>query len=115
MDIEWVRQFCLALPHSTETIQWGDNLVFKVAGKIYAIAALEPGDSWLSFKCTPEMFGELTDRPGIIPAPYLARANWVALETGNALPRSEIKRLLRTSYDLVFEKLPKKTRAALMA
>ncbi len=115
MDIEWVRQFCLALPHSTETIQWGDNLVFKVAGKIYAIAGLEPGENWLSFKCTPEGFGELTDRPGIIPAPYLARANWVAIESENALSRTEIKRLLRTSYDLVVEKLPKKMRAALMA
>jgi predicted DNA-binding protein (MmcQ/YjbR family) len=113
MDIDWVRQFCLALPHSTETVQWGENLVFKVAGKIYAIASLEPGGPWLSFKCTPEEFGELTDRPGIVPAPYLARAQWVALETRAALPREEVRRLLRKSYELVLAKLPKKTRAAL--
>jgi predicted DNA-binding protein (MmcQ/YjbR family) len=113
MDIDWVRQFCLALPQSTETVQWGDNLVFKVAGKIYAIASLEPGDHWLSFKCTPEEFAELTDRPGIVPAPYLARAQWVALESRGALPHEEVKRLLRKSYDLVVAKLPKKTRSAL--
>jgi predicted DNA-binding protein (MmcQ/YjbR family) len=113
MDIDWVRQFCLALPCSTETVQWGDNLVFKVAGKIYAIAALEPGGHWLSFKCSPEEFAELTDRPGIVPAPYLARAQWVALETRGAIPREEVKRLLRASYDMVVAKLPKKARAAL--
>jgi predicted DNA-binding protein (MmcQ/YjbR family) len=113
MEIDWVRQFSLALPHSTDTLQWGDNLVFKVAGKIYAIASLEPGDHWLSFKCTPEEFAELTDRPGIVPAPYLARAMWVALESRGALPREEVKRLLRKSYDLVVARLPKKARAAL--
>jgi predicted DNA-binding protein (MmcQ/YjbR family) len=67
----------------------------------------------MSFKCTPEDFAELTERPGVIPAPYMARAQWVALESQEALPAAEIKKLLKKSYDLVLAKLPKKTQAAL--
>src|SRR5205823_9462165 len=81
MNIDWIRQYCLSLPHTTETIQWGDDLVFKIGGKMYAVAALEPGDHWLSFKCSPDDFTRLVEQMGIIPAPYLARANWVAVET----------------------------------
>jgi predicted DNA-binding protein (MmcQ/YjbR family) len=113
MTIDAVRKFCLALPHTTETVQWGDDLVFKIGGKMYAVAALEPHAVWLSFKCTPEEFGELIERQGIRPAPYLARAKWVALETPDALGAAEIKRLLRGSYDLVAAGLTKRDRATL--
>jgi predicted DNA-binding protein (MmcQ/YjbR family) len=68
----------------------------------------------MSFKCTPEDFAELTERPGIVPAPYCARMHWIALETEAALPRAEIQRLVRIGYDRVFAKLPKKTQAALL-
>ncbi len=87
MDIEWVRRCCLSFPHTSEKVQWGNNLVFKIAEKIYAIAALEPGEIWLSFKCAPDEFAELIERPGIVPAPYLARAQWVALEREDAAAR----------------------------
>jgi predicted DNA-binding protein (MmcQ/YjbR family) len=114
MDIDWVRQYCLSLPHTTEKAQWQDDLVFKVGGKMYAVAALEPGDHWLAFKCSAEEFANLVERPGIIPAPYLARAHWVALETEDALGRAEIRACLRQAHDLIFAKLPKKTQAALL-
>jgi predicted DNA-binding protein (MmcQ/YjbR family) len=110
MTVEWVRRYCMGMPQAAESVQWGDNLVFKVGGKMFAIASLEPGEIWLSFPCTPESFAELVERPGIRPAPYLARAHWVALETADALPASELKRLLRRSYEMVVEKLPKKSR-----
>jgi predicted DNA-binding protein (MmcQ/YjbR family) len=115
MDIEWVRRYAMSLPHATETVQWGNDLVFKIAGKMYAVAALEPGGHWLSFKCTPEDFTELTEREGIIPAPYLARANWIALETEDAMPAAEIKRRIRESYALVVSLLPRKARLAIMS
>jgi predicted DNA-binding protein (MmcQ/YjbR family) len=114
MSVDWVRRHCLSFRHTTEAVQWGHDLVFKVAGKMYAAMPLEPPfDVWLSFKCTPEEFAELTERPGIIPAPYMARAYWIALENEHALPAAEVKRLLRQSYELVLAKLPKKRRAAL--
>jgi predicted DNA-binding protein (MmcQ/YjbR family) len=115
MNIEWVREQCLSFPHATENVQWGNDLVFKVAGKMFAVVALEPADHLFSFKCTPDMFAELVERPGIVPAPYLARAQWVAFQNAEALPRGETKKLLRKSYDLVVAGLPKKTQASLAA
>ena len=112
MHAERVRRYCLSLPHVTESVQWGDDLVFKIGGKMFAVTVLEPAKVWLSFKCSPEEFAELVERPGIIPAPYSARYHWVALEAEDALPALEIERRLRRSYDLVLEKLPKKARAA---
>ena len=108
MDLTWLRRYCLSLPHATEQVQWGSDLIFKIGGKIFAGAPTEPSRICLSFKCTVEEFAELIERPGIIPAPYCARYHWVALETEDALSRAELKRLLRQSYDLVFAGLRKK-------
>lgn len=115
MDIDWVRDHCLSLVHTTELIQWEDALVFKVGGKMYAVASLEPGETWLSFKCSSENFAELIERPGIVPAPYMARAQWIALESGAALPRAELQSLLAEAHALIFAKLPKKTQSQLSA
>jgi len=114
MDLEKIRQYCLSLPHVTERVQWGNDLLFSIGGKMFAVAGLDAKyPTKLSFKCTPEKFAELVEQEGIIPAPYVARYHWVALETKNALTSSELKHQLRRSYELVFEKLPKKTRTAL--
>jgi len=113
MDREHVRRICLAQRGATEVIQWGDALVFKVAGKMFAMMNLEPAPTALCFKCTSEEFADLSERPGCVPAPYLARAEWIALETLDALPAREIEQLLRRSYALVVAKLPKKAREAL--
>jgi len=113
MNIEWVRRYCMSMPHATETVQWGAHLVFKIGGKVFAVLALEPAKVWLSVKCSPEDFAELVERPGIIQAPYFARNQWVALETEDALTAAELKRLVKTSYGLILEKLPKKARAAM--
>jgi predicted DNA-binding protein (MmcQ/YjbR family) len=85
--------------------------VFKVGGKMYAVAPLEPAPVCISFKCTDESFVELTERPQIIPAPYMARAKWVAAESPEAISRAELAELLRVSYELVFAKLPKRVQA----
>jgi predicted DNA-binding protein (MmcQ/YjbR family) len=82
---------------------------------MFAVARLEPAPVWLSLKTSPEEFAELVERPGIIPAPYLARAHWVALESESALPRNELERLLRLAHSLVVAKLPKKLQAGLLS
>jgi predicted DNA-binding protein (MmcQ/YjbR family) len=115
MNVEWIRRVCMAFPHATEEVLWGADLVFKIGGKMFAAAPLEPAPVALSFKCTPEDFAELTERPGVIPAPYSARYHWVALENEEALPPAEIERRLRQSYDLVFGKLPRKRQSELAA
>jgi predicted DNA-binding protein (MmcQ/YjbR family) len=114
MDASWIRDLCLSFPSVTEHVIWGNDLTFKVAGKMFAHAVLEPAPVWLSFKASPENFYDLTERPGIIPAPYLARAQWVALETKDALSSPELAALVRDSYDLIVAKLPKKTRDSLL-
>ena len=116
MNLATVRQFCLALPHATEEVLWGQDLVFKIGGKMFAALPLEPSPTkplQLSFKCTPAEFAELCEREGIFPAPYAARYHWAALESWKALSQAETERLIQSSYAMVFDKLPKKTRLTL--
>ena len=113
MNADAVRRICMRFPHVTEQVQWEDDLVLKIGGKMFAVVPLIPAKVTLSFKCTPGDFAELTEREGIIPAPYLARAQWVALLPGTTLSQAELKRLLRRAYDLVLAKLPRKIQAEL--
>jgi predicted DNA-binding protein (MmcQ/YjbR family) len=113
--LDSVRAFCLSLPHATEDVQWEHNLLFRIAGKMFCIANLEPAVSptKICFKCTPEKFAELVEIDGIIPAPYMARNHWVAMLDVDTLRQPEIKELIQASYKMILEKLPKKTQAAL--
>jgi len=107
MTIESLRAFCRKLPEVTEDIKWGHDLCFCVAGKMFSVVSLERPHS-IAFKCTPETFGELIERPGIIPAPYMARNMWVQeQELGEVLDRREVEALVKASYELVVAKLPK--------
>lgn len=119
MDVERLREFLLKLPHVAETVQWGNNLVFwvgdkTIGGKMFALADLDGGEKGvLSFAAGPERFVELVEREGIVPAPYLARAHWVALERWDALRSRELEELLQHAHDLVYSKLSKRTREEL--
>ncbi len=112
MTIETVRAICRRFPGVTEDVKWGSDLCFSVAKKIFVVVNLEPPHQ-IAFKCTPETFGELVERAGIVPAPYMARNMWVREEAlGDALGRAELEELVRTSYDLVVARLPKSKRPA---
>jgi len=103
----------MSLPGATETIQWGDDRVFKIGGKMFACSGLEANSKY-SFKVDAERFLELTDIPGVDPAPYLARAKWIQIDPDHCeLPENELEALVRNSYALVFDKLPKKTQRKL--
>src|SRR6202035_4876480 len=108
MNIDQLRKLCLSFPGATEQIQWGDDLLFKVGGKMFAVARLEPAKIWISLKASTENFAELTQRPCCLPAPYLARAKLIALESQDALHDAETAHLLRESYELVLAKLTRK-------
>ena len=108
-----LREYCLLFPGATEQIQWGADLVFKVGGKMFCVACTEVAANVMSFKCDDEMFAEMCERSGIIPAPYMARAKWIALERWDTLSDSELKPLVAEAYRLVKEKLPQKTQASL--
>ncbi|HEX2442953.1 MAG TPA: MmcQ/YjbR family DNA-binding protein [Vicinamibacterales bacterium] len=120
MNIDSLRAYCRTFPNVSENIQWGNDLVLKIGpkqgGKMFAVACLDPATPVkCSFKCTPEEFVELQERDGIIPAPYLARAQWVALERYDALSDAEFRRLLKQAYELVVAKMPARARAATRA
>ena len=110
MNLDTFRDYCLTFPGATENVQWGADLVFKVGGKMFAVASLEPGETKVSFKCTPEEFAELVEEDGIKPADYVARYHWITLLRWDALPDRGIRRLLKDSYEMVSAKLPKSAR-----
>src|SRR3954466_3040419 len=115
MSVDFIRALCMSIPHVTEEVQWEDHLLFKISGKMFAITTLGPVGVRLSLKSTPEKFAELTEIPGVIPAPYMARNFWIALERWDALRRNEMEELIHESYQLVFAKLTKKLQAQLTA
>lgn len=93
MTVDTVRSSCRALPKVTEDIKWGHDLCFIVGGKMFAVVNMEPPHS-IAFKCTAETFGELIERPGIIPAPYMG-APW--LGTCGCRRRNWVKRWIAAS------------------
>jgi predicted DNA-binding protein (MmcQ/YjbR family) len=120
MNVESVRAYLLTLPHVEETMQWGENLVFwtgdkAIGGKMFALANLSPDSNGvLSFAAGPERYAELLEVEGAFPAPYLARAHWIAIRNYNVFPSSELKEHLRNAHQVVFAKLPKRTKDALV-
>lgn len=114
MDNERIREICLALPHVSETLNWGHHLVYwagdrAIGGKMFAMTDLEGiGTGVLWFHCGPERFHELLEMEGIIAAPHLARAHWVAVERWDVLRPREIEDELRHAHQLIFDRLPRK-------
>jgi predicted DNA-binding protein (MmcQ/YjbR family) len=109
MDVDAIRKYCLAFTDVTENLQWGDDLCFKIRGKIFTIVNLD--NPRLCFKCTPESFAQLIEREDIHPAPYVGRYKWVMLERLDALPDRELKDLIGHSYEMVEAAAPKKKKA----
>ncbi len=108
MDFEAAKALCRTFPGSTEDLKWGDDVVFSVGMKMFAHFGNAMPATHVAFKAEDERFLELSDRPGIIPAPYLARAKWVCVEDAGALSDAEAAVLLRRAYELVFAKLTRK-------
>lgn len=114
MNLGWLITFCRSLPHVTEDIKWGNDLVMMIGGKMFCVFSREKDESVrVSFKVDDHRFLEMTDRPQFIPAPYLARARWVTLVDDTGLARSELEDLVRGAYRHYFAKLPKRVQAEL--
>jgi predicted DNA-binding protein (MmcQ/YjbR family) len=119
MDNEKIRAICMAMPHVAETVNWGHHLVYwvgdrDVGGKMFASTDLDgSGVGVLAFHCGAERFHELLEIEGIRPTPYSAKHFWVTLERWDALRPSQIEEELKRAYALIYEKLPKRTKAIL--
>ena len=112
MNVETLREFCNSLPSVTEDIKWQMDLCFLIADKMFCVTGLD-GPFTVSFKVRDEEFQEMSERPGIMPAPYVARYKWVLVEGGNTLTEKEWEHYIRQSYELIKAKLPRKTARAL--
>ena len=110
MNVEQLRKYCLSFPGATEDIKWGADLCFSVGTKMFCVTSADSVEGGMSFKCTPEKFDELIERKGIDPAAYVGRYKWVHIEKADTLPAAELKDLIKTSYQLVFDKLPPKVK-----
>ena len=104
-----------SLPHVAETVQWGNHLVFwvgdkAIGGKMFALADLDGrGGLVVSFAAGPERSAELCEREGFRPAPYLARAHWVAADRWDVLPVRDWAYQFAEAHRLVLAKLPPRT------
>ena len=110
MNAENIRAICKKLPDVTEDVKWGADLCFMISEKVFCVTGLE-GPFGVSFKVTDEEFGAMSARPGIIPAPYVARYKWVMVQDAKALTKKEWEFFITQSYNLVKAKLPKKKAA----
>jgi predicted DNA-binding protein (MmcQ/YjbR family) len=119
MDAEGIRAYLLSLPHAVETMQWGANLVFwvgdkAIGGKMFALVNLDgDGKALISYAAGRERYSELLEVEGIIPAPYMARIFWVAVERWDVFRTKEWEQELHAAYTITLNKLPPRTRAVL--
>ncbi len=123
MTLDDFNQFCSSLTSTTKVIQWGGAHVWKIGGKIFAIASywgpntknksLPKEGSKISFKCSNFSYSILIEQKGIIPAPYLARAKWVQLEDCDALNDEDVKSYITQAHSIIAAKLTKKRQAEL--
>ena len=114
MDIETFRQYCLAKPATTEGLPFGnDTLVFKVAGKLFALAGMDAIPPTVNLKCDPQRALELRDRYlAVRPGYHMNKRHWNTVELESDLTDEELRELIDHSYALVVEGLPKKVRAS---
>ncbi len=108
MKREWLRRFWMGLPHATEAVQWRTILYSRSVAKCSPLRPWSRVGFGFLFKCSSEDFAELTERKGVVPAPYLARASWVALADADALTMSKLEMYLRRAYQIIRAKLPRK-------
>jgi predicted DNA-binding protein (MmcQ/YjbR family) len=120
MDNERIREICMAMPHVCETVNWGHHLVYfvgdrDIGGKMFAMTDLDgTGTGVLWFHCGAERFHELLEIEGIIASPYLARVHWVTVERWDTLRPRQIEEELKRGYELIYEKLPPRTKKILL-
>ena len=114
MHIEAFRDLCLSLPGTSEEFPFGEEtLVFKIAGKMFALTHVDEFDS-VNLKCDPEKAVELRERyDGIMPGYHMNKKHWNTVLTDGSVPDNLLKELILDSYELVKAGLPKKLRESL--
>lgn len=112
MDLASFREYCLGKPHVTEGTPFGENvLVFKVGGKMFALAALDEVPARVNLKCDPDLALELRDQyEQVRPGYHMNKKHWNTVEIDSAIPEIELRKMIDHSYELVVRGLPKAQR-----
>ncbi len=116
MDLESFREYCLTKTGATEGTPFGEDvLVFKVGGKMFALAALDEVPARVNLKCDPDLALELRDRyEQIRPGYYMNKKHWNTVEIESGIPEAELRKMIDHSYELVVQSLPKSKRVKLL-
>jgi predicted DNA-binding protein (MmcQ/YjbR family) len=109
MDLAQFLEYCRRKPRATEGTPFGpDVLVFKVGGKMFALAALDEMPTTVNLKCDPDMALDLRDRyEQVRPGYHMNKKHWNTVEIEGSIPDAELRKMIDHSYDLVIESLPK--------
>jgi predicted DNA-binding protein (MmcQ/YjbR family) len=116
MDLAAFREYCLSKPHVTEGTPFGEDvLVFKVVGKIFALAGLDQVPATANLKCDPDLALDLRDRyEQVRPGYHMNKKHWNTVELEGGIPEAELRTMIDHSYELVVGALPRKQRAKLL-
>src|SRR5438552_17924775 len=113
MDLEQFREYCLRKPGAAEGTPFGEDvLVFKVGGKMFALAALDEIPATANLKCDPDLALELRDRyEQVRPGYHMNKKHWNTVELGGEIPEAELRKMIDHSYDLVVQGVPRASRS----
>jgi len=120
MNIESFFEYCLSKKGVTEHFPFdADTLVFKVGGKMFALASLkewEKGEPATNLKCDPDYAEELRAQyDDIQPGFHMSKTHWNTVKINRDVSDAFVKELITHSYDLVFKSLSKKIQAEIIA
>lgn len=115
MNLETLRDFCLALPGVTEELPFGpETLVFKVMGKVFLLTPMDEPKMQFNVKCDPEKAIELREKYDfVLPGYHMNKKHWNTIYVNSAASSDTFFGWVKDSYDLVVNSLPKKDKEAL--
>lgn len=117
MSPDGLRKHCLAQPEAVEEFPFGpEHSVFKVAGKMFALSALDRKPLEINLKCEPELAIQFRGAyEAIRPGYHMNKRHWNTITIGGDVPDRLVRDMVEDSYDLVVDALPKKQSARLRA
>lgn len=116
MNIETLREYCIAKPGATESFPFDEvTLVFKVGSKIFALADTDSRPTTLALKCDPERAVQLREEhSAVAPGYHMNKKHWNTITIDGRVQSRELQDWIDHSYELVRKSLPKALQVELM-
>lgn len=117
MNIESLRQHCLAKKGVEESLPFGPNaLVFKVGNKMFLLAALDAVPLQFNAKCEPDNAVLLREQyPCVLPGYHMNKQHWNTILVDGSVSDKQLKEWINDSYNLIVESLPKKLKQEILS